>query len=98
MLNDLQITLEEEQAAKRDSLEAQKQQEIERLKVELEEELHAERRRLQGEREEKLSSLKQEVIETVLAYLDPAHYLFILFSFVFKFQISNFVSASDMTA
>lgn len=63
MLKELRITLEEERVAERDRLEAQKRQDIERLKAESEEELQAEKRRLQGEREEKLNSLKQEVTE-----------------------------------
>lgn len=61
MLKELRITLEEERVAERDRLEAQKRQDIERVKAELEEELQAEKRRLHGEREEKLNSLKQEV-------------------------------------
>lgn len=60
-LKELRITLEEERAAERDRLEAQKRRDIEHLKAESEEELQAERRKLQAEREEKLNSLKQEV-------------------------------------
>lgn len=63
LLKELRITLEAERVAERDRLEAQKRQDMERLKAESEEELQAERRRLQGEREEKLGSLKQEVTE-----------------------------------
>lgn len=63
LLKELRLTLEEERVSERDRLEAQKRQDLERLKAESEEELQAERRRLQGEREEKLGSLKQEVTE-----------------------------------
>lgn len=63
MLKELQLSLEEERAAARNTLEAQRKQEFERLKAESEEKLQAERRRLQREQDEKLNSLKQEVTD-----------------------------------
>lgn len=69
MMKELRITLDEERAVERVRLEAQKRQDIERLKSEFEEELQAEKRRLQGEREEKLNSLKHEVTDGALACL-----------------------------
>lgn len=62
-LKELQLALEEERAAARDRLEAQKKQDVERLKAESEEELQAERRRLQREQDERINSLKQEVTD-----------------------------------
>lgn len=63
MMKELRVTLEEERAAERNRLEAQRRRETERLKAELEEELLAQRRRLEAEREEKLNSMKQEVTD-----------------------------------
>lgn len=74
-MKELRLALEEERAAERQRLDAQRREDVERLKAELEEELRAERRRLQGEREEKLNALKQEVI--------PNHTV----KFKFKIQI-----------
>lgn len=71
------MALEEECTAARNKLEAQKQQNIERLKAESEEELQAEKRRLQREQEEKLNSLKQEVTVTkTLLFLPPVVKMF----------------------
>lgn len=79
MLKELRMTLEEERAVEQKRLEAQKRQDVERLKTEFEEELQAERRRLQGEREEKLNSLKHEVTDLTLACL--------IFSFVLLYPV-----------
>lgn len=62
ILKELRITLEEERAAARGRLEAQKK-DIQRLQAESEEELEATKKRLEREREEKLNTLKQEVTE-----------------------------------
>lgn len=53
-LEKLRAALEEERAAERGQLEAQKRRDSEHLRAESEEELQAERSRLRGEREEKL--------------------------------------------
>lgn len=76
MLKELRVTLEEEQAVEQERLEAQKRQDIERVKAEFEEELKAERSRFQGERKEKLNSLKYEV---TLAYL--------IFNFILLYSV-----------
>lgn len=59
MLKELRDSLEAQRVAESNRLEAQKGREMEQLKVELDMELQSERRNLQEEREDKLVSVKQ---------------------------------------
>lgn len=59
MLKELRDSLEAERVAERNRLEAQNGREMEQLKVELDMELQSERRKLQEEREDRLISVKQ---------------------------------------
>lgn len=67
MLKELRDSLEAERVAERNRLEAQNGREMEQLKVELDMELQLERRKLQEEREDKLISVKQVTAN----YIDP---------------------------
>lgn len=59
MLKELRDSLEAERVAERNRLEAQKGREMEQLKEDLDTELQTERRNLQEEREETLVTVKQ---------------------------------------
>lgn len=59
MLKELRDSLEAERVAERNRLEAQKGREMEQLKEDLDTELQTKRRNLQEEREETLVTVKQ---------------------------------------